>query len=249
MTNLTGKVAVITGGSSGIGFTAAKRLIGAGAQVVIAGRDQAKLDRAVSELGSASSSVVCDVMKMSDVQRLGDQVRQLHQAVHVVFANAGISEPAPFMEATEDHFDRHVATNLKGVFFTIQSLARLMGRGSSVIINSSATARRPVPAGSVYAATKAAVASLAQSLSQELLERGVRVNAILPGAIDTPIYTKMGIPGDRLAETLAGFEQLIPVKRFGTPEEVAALVAFLASDESAYIVGETIVVGGGYGTL
>ena len=249
MKRLDGKRAVVTGGSTGIGFAAAKRFIDEGAEVVITARDRGLLDAAVVRLGPGASGIVSDAGQTADLKSLAGEVGKRFDVIHVLFANAGLSRLSSFLETTEEAFDLQVAVNLKGTFFTIQNLVSLMTEGGSVIINSSATVGRAVLGNSVYAATKAAVATLAFNLSQELLAQHIRVNAILPGAIDTPLYSKIGIPADHLSAALEGFAQMIPLKRFGTAEEVAALVTFLACDESSYVIGDTIPISGGFGTF
>ena len=253
MDRLKGKVAVITGGNSGIGFATAQQFIAEGAQVVITGRNPEAVQEAVAQLGSQAVGVICDAASMADLRQLADQVRAHHAHIDVLFANAGVSYAAPLALVDENHFDSQFAINVKGVFFTVQQLLPLFNDGASIIFNGSTTAHRAFPGVSVYSATKAAVIALARNLSLELLERRIRVNVVSPGPIDTPINHKMmaklGMSPEAVQQAAAGYAEVVPLKRIGQPQEIAAVATFLASDESSFILGEEIIAGGGIATL
>ena len=253
MNRLQGKVAVITGGNSGIGFATAQAFIAEGAQVVITGRNAQAVHEAAGQLGSRTVGVVSDAASMADVHQLAGQVRAHHPYIDVLFVNAGVSYSAPFAQVDEAHFDSQFNINLKGAYFTIQQLLPLLRDGGSIILNASATVHQAFAGISVYVATKAALASLAQTLSLELLDRRIRVNTVSPGPIVTPInrkmFDKLGMSVEAQEQAAAGYAQLVPMKRIGQPQEVASVVSFLASDESSFVIGEEIIVGGGIGTL
>ena len=257
MNRLQNKVAVITGGNSGIGFATAQEFIAEGAQVVITGRNAAAVQEAAAQLGSQAVGVVSDAASMADLQQLAGQVRAHHAQIDVLFVNAGVSYAAPIAQVDEAHFDAQFNINVKGVYFTMQQLLPLMRDGGSIILNASATARKAFPGISVYAATKAAVVALARNFSLELLDRRIRVNAISPGPVATPInpkmFAQMGMSAeaaDQAAAQAAGsYADAVPMKRVGQPREIATIATFLASDDSSFVIGEEIVAGGGIGTL
>jgi NAD(P)-dependent dehydrogenase (short-subunit alcohol dehydrogenase family) len=249
MNRLQGKIAVITGGNGGIGLATAERFIAEGAQVVLFGRSAPTLDSAVATLGPAASRVVGDVTAQADLDRLFETVRKQHGRIDVLFVNAGIAEFVPIEQVTDAHYDKHFAINVKGAFHTIQGALPLMGSGGSIVLNTSVVSHVGFPGASVYSATKAALRSFARTLSAELAPRGIRVNAVAPGPIDTPIFGKMGIPADQVDATKAGLAAGVPIKRMGTAQEIGAAVAFLAADESAYVVGAELSVAGGLGQL
>lgn len=253
MNRLQGKVAVITGGNSGIGFATAQEFIAEGAQVVITGRNAQAVQEAVAQLGPQTAGVVSDAARMADIAQLAEQVRALHPHIDVLFVNAGVAYSAPLAQVDEAHFDQQFAINFKGAYFTVQQLLPLLRDGSSIVLNASATVHQAFPGISVYVATKAALASLAQTLSLELLERRIRVNAVSPGPIVTPInqkmFDKLGLSAEAQAQAAAGYAQSVPMKRLGQPQEIAKIVTFLASDDSSFVIGEDIVAGGGVGTL
>lgn len=253
MNRLQGKVAVVTGGNSGIGFATAQEFIAEGAQVVITGRNAQAVQEAVARLGSQAVGVVSDAAKMADLRQLADQVRAHHAHIDVLFANAGVSFAAPLDQVDEAHFDEQFAINVKGVYFTVQQLLPLFNEGASIILNGSTTAHRAFAGVSVYSATKAAIGALARNLSLELLDRRIRVNVVSPGPIETPInekmFTKLGMSAEASAQAAASHAAVVPLKRVGQPREIATVATFLASDESSFMLGEEIIVGGGVATL
>ncbi|MGI4874091.1 MAG: SDR family oxidoreductase [Janthinobacterium lividum] len=248
MNRLQNKVAVITGGNSGIGFATAQEFIAQGARVVITGRNAAAVQEAVAQLGSQAVGIVSDAASMADLRQLAGQMQAHHARIDVLFVNAGVSYSAPIAQVDEAHFDTQFNINVKGAYFTIQQLLPLVNDGGSIILNSSATVHQAFPDISVYVATKAAIASFARTFSVELLPRRIRVNAISPGPVATPIYDKM-IPAEFREQAAAGFTEAVPMKRFGRPQEIATIATFLASDDSSFVIGEEIIAGGGVGTL
>jgi NAD(P)-dependent dehydrogenase (short-subunit alcohol dehydrogenase family) len=242
---LEGKVAVVTGGNSGIGLATAKRFVAEGAYVFVTGRRQPELDAAVREIGQNVMGVRGDVSDLADLDRLYATVKAKTGRIDILFANAGTAELAPLGAISEEHFDKIFNTNVKGVLFTVQKALPLMPDGGSIILNASIVASTGNPAFSVYSATKAAVRSFARTWILDLKERKIRVNAISPGPINTP-----GLDG--LAQTEGVGEQLkasltagVPLGRFGTPDEIARAAVFLASDDSSFITGTELFVDGG----
>jgi NAD(P)-dependent dehydrogenase (short-subunit alcohol dehydrogenase family) len=251
---LAGKFALITGGNSGIGLASAGEFLKAGASVAITGRDSRTLQEAAAQLGGIASpdrlvAVRADVTVAEQLDRVMDEVRGRFGHLDVLFVNAGIGEFVPFAEATEEHFDRVFDTNVKGAFFTIQKALPLLSRGSSVILNSSIAGSIGIPANSVYSASKAAVRSLARTLSADLVDRGIRVNVISPGPVTTPIFGRLNLTPAGREELAARILRDIPVKRFGDPREIAHAAVFLASDESTFFVGAELVADGGFSQL
>ncbi|MCU0655860.1 MAG: SDR family oxidoreductase [Polyangiaceae bacterium] len=244
MTNWAGKTAVITGGTTGIGLAAAKALLAGGAKVLVTGRNEATLGAARAELGAGAIVVKSDTANLADIDALAERVRGELGQVDFVFVNAGIAVFSPLEQVTEGFYDQLFAVNTRGAFFTVQKLAPLVRQGGSFVLNTSVVDEKGMPGTSVYAATKAALRSMARTLSAELLPRGIRVNAVSPGPITTPIYGKLGLP----PEAQAGFQQQMtesnPMKRFGRPEEVARAALFLAF-EATYTTGAELPVDGG----
>jgi NAD(P)-dependent dehydrogenase (short-subunit alcohol dehydrogenase family) len=246
---LTGKVAVVTGGNSGIGLATAKRFREEGAKVAISGRDQKTLDAAVKTIGGDVIAVRGDVSKLTDLDKLFKAVADKFGKIDVLFANAGIAKFAPVGDSTEALFDETFGINVKGVYFTIQKALPLLNDGASIIINSSVASETGTAGASVYSATKAAIRSFARTLTTELIGRGIRINVVSPGPITTPILGRTGLSQDVIDGFARDLVAKVPMKRFGRPEEVADTVLFLATPESSYITGIDINVDGGYGQV
>ncbi|MES4904256.1 MULTISPECIES: SDR family oxidoreductase [unclassified Streptomyces] len=245
MGQLEGKTAVITGGSTGIGLATAIRLAAEGAHVFITGRRKAALDKAVETIGPArATAVVGDISNLNDLDRLYDAVRARGRGLDVVFANAASASFATLEQITEQHFDQTFGVNVRGTLFTVQKALPLLNDGASVILNSSVRAGDGVAAFGTYAASKAAIRSFARTWANELKDRNVRVNAISPGTIDTPGLDAVVSTGDTPV-TKAQFAAASPLGRIGHPDEVANVVAFLASEQSSFIVGANLYVDGG----
>jgi NAD(P)-dependent dehydrogenase (short-subunit alcohol dehydrogenase family) len=240
---------VITGGNSGIGLATAKAFVAEGAKVVISGRDRKALDAAVREIGGEVMAVQADISKLSELERLFAETKSGFGGIDALFVNAGVARFAPLEETTEAFFVEQVAINLKGSFFTIQKALPILNDNASIIINTTTIGRLGLPGTSVYSATKAALRSLARTLSAELVHRGIRVNAIAPGLIETPIYGRLGLPREAVQEMATGILGRVPMKRFGSAQEVANAVLFLASSDSAYILGVEINIDGGMAQL
>lgn len=246
MKKLEGKVAVITGGSSGIGLATARRFIEDGARVVITGRREKELQEAAAALAADVTTVVGDVSRLEDLDRLYAAVEAQHGHVDILFANAGAGTIAPLAAASEAHFDQTFDVNVKGLFFTVQKALPLFKDGGSIILTSSVSNILGLPGFSAYAASKAAVRSFARAWTLELKDRNIRVNVVSPGPIDTPaLATTTGLTAEQAEQAAAEFSSQIPMGRRGEPEEIAAAVAFLASDESSFITGVDLAVDGG----
>ena len=245
MPKLDGKIAVITGGNSGIGLATAKVFVKEGARVYITGRRQAELDAAAALLGSSAKAVQGDVSKPADLDRLYGQIRSEVGRVDVVFANAGVVTKAPLGSLTEEHVENQLDINVKGVIWTVQKALPLMGPGGSIILNASIVASKGWADWSVYSASKAAVRNFARTWSSDLRGRGIRVNAISPGVIPTPGHEKASASPDALNSFMEYAASITPLARTGTVEEVAKVVAFLASDDSSFIAASEIFVDGG----
>jgi NAD(P)-dependent dehydrogenase (short-subunit alcohol dehydrogenase family) len=239
------KVAVITGGNSGIGLASAKLFQAEGARVIITGRRKDAVEAAVKEIGGACKGIVSDTGNLNDIVNLYEQIQQSGFRIDVLFLNAGIAIFGPFDTMDEAAFDAMVNVNFKGLFFNVQKAAPLLNEGASVIINSSIADQKGFPNTNIYAATKAAVRSLARTLSTELLEKKVRVNSLAPGPIDTPIFDKVGVPAEAVTDMKESFASENPMKRLGTSEEIAKAALFLASDDSSYVTGIDLTVDGG----
>jgi NAD(P)-dependent dehydrogenase (short-subunit alcohol dehydrogenase family) len=245
MGKLQGKIAVITGGNSGIGLATAKRFVEEGAHVVITGRREKALKEAAALIGRNVTTVAGDVSRLEDLDQLYAVVKEKHGHIDVLFANAGWGEVAPLETATEAHFDQTFDLNVKGTFFTAQKALPLFKDGGSIILNSSVSNVMGLPAFTAYAASKAAVRSFARGWTMELKDRKIRVNTISPGPIDTPALEKAGLTPEQIKQVAAQWVAEIPLGRRGKAEEIAAAAVFLASDESSYITGVDLAVDGG----
>ena len=247
MNRYTGKVALITGGNSGIGLATAKRLKEEGATVVISGRDPTTLNAAAAEFDFIA--VRADVAHLGEIEQMYREAVEKAGKIDVLFANAGIYKASPLAETTEEFFDESVDINFKGLFFTVQKALPYLNDGAAIILNSSTVTSKGWPGIAVYSATKAAVRSLARSFSAELLPRGIRVNTVSPGATFTPIFGRLGLSAAELDAAAAGLLKMVPVGRFATAEDIAAGVAYLGSSDAAYAVGTELTIDGGLGQL
>jgi NAD(P)-dependent dehydrogenase (short-subunit alcohol dehydrogenase family) len=246
MKRLEGKVAVITGGSSGIGLATAHQFVSEGAYVFITGRRQNEVDAAVNRMGNNNATgVQGDVSKLADLDRLYDTVKQQKGRIDVLFANAGIIELAPLGSITESHFDKVFNINVKGLLFTVQKALPLFQDGGSIILNASINSSKGLETSTVYSATKAAIRSFARTWTVDLKHRKIRVNAISPGPIDTPIFNSAVQTEEEIEQIKASLVAIIPMGRMGSPDEVAKAVSFLASDDSSYVTGIELFVDGG----
>ncbi len=242
---LDGKIAVITGGNSGIGLATAKRFVSEGANVFIFGRRQNEIDAGVSEIGKNVIGIQGDVSNLADLDRLFDVVKDQKGHLDILFANAGIAQFAPLGEISEEHFDKIFRINVKGLLFTVQKALPILEDGGSIILNASIGSSKGVGGSSVYSATKAAVRSFARTWTVDLKERKIRVNAISPGPIDTPIFSSITQNEEQSELFKKNIVNAVPMKRMGSPDEVAKVVSFLASDESSYVTGIELFVDGG----
>jgi NAD(P)-dependent dehydrogenase (short-subunit alcohol dehydrogenase family) len=250
MNRLEGKVALVTGGNSGIGLATAKRFREEGAKVVISGRNQKTLDEAVKQLGKDVLAVRADVSKSEDLARLYSTISQKLGKIDVLFANAGIYKFVPFETTSEALYDELFDINAKGVYFTIQKALPFLNDGASIIINTSIAGQIGLPFGSAYAATKAALRSFTRSLAASLVDRKIRVNAVSPGPINTPEgFARTGLPQEQLDQMVTDIVGKVPMKRIGQPSEIASAVAFLASTDASFITGSEIAVDGGLGQI
>ena len=249
MKKLDGKVAVVTGGNSGIGLATAREFKQEGAKVVITGRDQQTLDDAKQELGQDVLAVRSDTSRLADIDKLFAVVREKLGKIDVLFINAGVGKFVPLESVTEEFFDSIMDINFKGAYFTIQKALPLLNDNASIVLNASINAYIGMPNTSVYAASKAALITLARTLSAELVDRGIRVNVVSPGPVATPIFGKLGIAADALDEVVKNVQTQVPMKRFGRPEEIAKAVLFLASDDASFLLGTEIVADGGMSQL
>jgi NAD(P)-dependent dehydrogenase (short-subunit alcohol dehydrogenase family) len=245
MGKLNAKIALVTGGNSGIGLATAKQFVAEGAYVFITGRRDSELAKAAQEIGGNVTSVKGDVSRLADLDRLFDQIKKEKGRLDVIFANAGVAKYGRMGEITEELYDSIFDINVKGVLFTVQKALPLLADGASIILNASIVASKGLPANAVYSASKAAVRSFARTMSTDLKGRQIRVNAVSPGSTDTPGFAELigsSEVGQQRIKMLSG---AIPLGRLGRPEEIAKAVAFLASDESSYITGIELFVDGG----
>ena len=245
MSKLSNKVAVITGGNSGIGFSTAQEFIAQGAKVVITGRKQAAVDEAVRELGGSATGVLADTANLQHTDALVARVKDLYGQVDVLFINAGVGHFFPLESATEEQFDQIMNINYKGAYFTLSKFIPLLKDGASVILLSSVSATTGMANSSVYSASKAAMNALAKVAATELAARNIRVNIVSPGPIATPIMSKMGLDAAAVEGFAGAIRNSVPLKRMGTSGEVAKLVTFLAGDDSQFITGAEYLIDGG----
>lgn len=243
MSKLTGKIAVVTGGNSGIGYAAAQDFKDNGATVIITGRSEEKVNTAAKELGV--TGIVADVKDLNAIDQLVEQVKSEHGKVDTLFINAGIFAPAPVGQITEEMFDHQIGINFKGAVFTLEKFLPILNDGASVINLSSINAYTGMTNTAIYAASKAALNSYTRTASTELAPRKIRVNAVNPGPVSTPIFGKTGMSEEQLNGMAAVMQERIPLKRFGQPAEIAKLVTFLASDDAQFITGGEYNIDGG----
>ncbi len=245
MERLNGKRSLITGGTTGIGLETAREFLREGARVAITGRNPATLEAARQELGSDVLIIPADASDVAGQKAVAEAVRQAFGQLDVLFVNAGIADLRPVESWDEAAFDRSFAINIKGPFFLIQALLPIFANPASIVLNGSVNAHIGMANTSVYSASKAALLSLARTLSGELISRGIRVNAVSPGPVSTPLYNKLGLPETDLKAMAASLQSRIPAGRFGSPSEVARAIVFLASSESAFAVGSELLIDGG----
>jgi NAD(P)-dependent dehydrogenase (short-subunit alcohol dehydrogenase family) len=246
MGKLEGKIALITGGNSGIGLATAKQFVDEGAYVFITGRRDPALAAAVKEIGRNVTGVHGDVSNLSDLDRLFAQIEREKGQLDIVFANAGVAKYASFGTITEEFYDSIFNINVKGLLFTVQKALPLLPDGASIILNASIVASKGFSSTSVYSASKAAVRSFARTWTTDLRNRRIRVNAVSPGSTDTPGLSELFASGESGAERLKMIPKMVPLGRLGTPAEIAKAVVFLASDDSSYITGTELFVDGGF---
>ena len=242
---LEGKIAVITGGNSGIGLATAKRFVSEGAYVFITGRRQKELDAALSEIGKNAIGIQGDVSNLTDLDKLYNTVKDKKGHLDILFANAGIAQFARLGEISEEHFDKIFDINVKGLLFSVQKALPILQDGSSIILNASVGSSKGIEETSVYSAAKAAVRSFARTWTADLRHRKIRVNAISPGPIDTPIFSSLTHNEEQMEQFKKYIINTVPMGRMGIPDEIAKAVSFLASDESSYITGIELFVDGG----
>src|ERR1700675_1852285 len=246
MGKLDGKIALVTGGNSGIGLATAKQFVNEGAYVFITGRRQMELDAAVKEIGSNVTGVRGNVSNLGDLDRLFEQIKREKGKLDIVFANAGIAKYAAFGKITEELYDSIFDINVKGLLFTVQKALPLLPDGASIILNASVVGSKGLPSNSVYSATKAAIRSFARTWTTDLKDRRIRVNAISPGSIDTPGLSGLLGSSETGQQRLKMISNNVPLGRLGTPDEIAKAVVFLASDDASYVTGTEMFVDGGF---
>jgi NAD(P)-dependent dehydrogenase (short-subunit alcohol dehydrogenase family) len=243
---LEGKIALVTGGTSGIGLATAKQFVTEGAHVFITGRRKPELDAAVKEIGKNATGVQGDVSNLADLDRLFAQIKREKGKLDVVFANAGAAKYAPLGAISEELYDSLFDVNVKGLLFTVQKALPLMPDGASIILNASIVASKGLSSNSVYSATKAAVRSFARTWTTDLKDRRIRVNAVSPGSIDTPGLNELLASSETGQQRLKMISNSVPLGRLGRPDEIAKAVVFLASDDSSYVTGTELFVDGGF---
>ncbi len=245
MGRLTGKVALVTGGTTGIGFATARLFAGEGATVIVTGRNEDTVAAARKELAGSAEVIASDARDRSQIRALIERIRAMHGRIDVLFLNAGIAKFAPIADTDDEIIAEQIEVNYFGPFLTLREALPLLGNGASVIVNTTVVAGRGMPNTASYAASKAALAALARVAARELAPRGIRVNAVSPGPIATPIFGKMGLAGPALKGLQEQMAASVPLQRFGSAEEVARTALFLASDDSSYVSGQELGVDGG----
>jgi NAD(P)-dependent dehydrogenase (short-subunit alcohol dehydrogenase family) len=248
MSRLAGKVAVITGGNSGIGLATAYEFLAQGANVVISGRNAETLRQAIDGRENIIA-VQGDVLELGSLSRLFEQTNEQFGKIDILVVNAGIFKGAPLAQTEETLYDEIMDINVKGAFFTVQKAVPYLNAGATVVLVSSTVNEMGLPDSSVYAASKAALRSLGRTLGNELIQQGIRVNVFSPGPINTPIYDRLGMPAEALQEFATGILNQVPMRRFGSAEEIAKGILFLASDDSSFMLGAEIVADGGFGQV
>ena len=249
MSKLNEKVAIVTGGSSGIGLAIARRFVAEGAHVFITGRRQAELDAATKGIERNVTAVQGDASNLDDLDRLYATVKKEKGKVDIVIANAATMETMPLAEATPEHFDRTFDLNVRGTFFTVQKALPLLSNGGSIVVVASAVTAKGLPGCSTYSASKAAIRSFTRTWAAELKDRGVRVNTLSPGGTDTPFLIAPGLSPEEAGKMRSTYSAWIPLDRLGRPDEIAAAALFLASSESSYSTGTDLVADGGFTQL
>jgi NAD(P)-dependent dehydrogenase (short-subunit alcohol dehydrogenase family) len=245
MNRLSGKVAVVTGGNSGIGLATAKQFASEGAQVFITGRRQAELDAAVRDIGQGAKAIRADISELADLDRVYEIVSAEAEMIDVLFANAGVGDFAPLGAISEEHYDRIFSINVRGTLFTVQKALPHLRDGASIILTGSTTGTTGTPAFSVYSASKAAIRNFARSWTLDLAARAIRVNVLVPGNTSTPGWHDLAPNEEVHAEMLNHVKSTVPLKRLAAPEEIARAAVFLASDDSSYVTGSELFVDGG----
>ncbi|MBE8717863.1 SDR family oxidoreductase [Cellvibrio polysaccharolyticus] len=249
MAKLAGKIALITGGGSGIGLASAKLFAQEGATVVIVGRTKSSLDEAAAEIGESVVPIVTDVSDLDALDALYTEVGARFGRIDVLFANAGVNNLAPFEAVTPEDFDQQFNANVRGLFFSVQKALPLLSEGASIILNASVAHKKGSPLHSVYSATKAATRSFARSWTTDLKNRKIRVNSISPGLVETPIFGKLGVPLEAIEAALPKMLETMPMGRVGRVEEAASVALFLACDDSSFVTGIDLPVDGGLGQV
>ncbi len=245
MARFDGKVAVVTGGNSGIGLATAKAFAREGASVVVTGRDEASLKAAEKEIGGGALALKADAGRLADIDRSMEAVRERFGKIDALFVNAGVGRFLPFEQVTEAFYDEMMAVNLKGAFFTVHKALPLLSPGAAVVLNASINGHKGMPGTTVYGAGKAAVLNLAKTMSADLVGRGIRVNTVSPGPVESAILSRAGLTGEQLQQTKEWIRGQVPLKRFGRPEEIAEAVLYLCSPAASFVVGADLVVDGG----
>ncbi len=245
MKRFEGKVAVVTGGNSGMGLATAKAFAREGASVAITGRDEKSLKAAEKEIGGGALAIRADVSKLSEIDTAMSRIRDRFKKIDALFVNAGVGKFVPFDQVSESFYDEIMSINLKGLFFTVQKALPLLSKGAAVVLNASINGHHGMPGTTVYGASKAAVLNLAKTMSLDLVSRGIRVNSISPGPVETALVTHAGLSGDELKQMKEWITNQVPLKRFAEPEEISEAVLYLCSPDSSYVVGTDLVLDGG----